>query len=272
MRRHGSPLKARRLLLVLAATCGLLLGGATGGQAQDEPPDGGEGTQDSTTTDGGAITGPSATGPTGEPGSGGPGGGGSGPGGGGDSGTTDTVVLPPTIPSTNRPPPRLRRPANRKQPPSTQPASPPAPAAAPPPAGSAFETVGAQSPSAGPNLLSPFPVVRIAGRLTARGARIRLLAVRAPAGVTIIALCRGRGCRTRTQRATVSGRASPTGRVRLRRLERTYRAGVRLEVFAVRAGHIGKHTRFRIRRRRAPARADLCVGPDDLRLPSACPR
>ena len=41
-----------------------------------------------------------------------------------------------------------------------------------------------QVPSA-PQLLSPFPLVRISGTLTATGARIRLLSVRAPSGTLV---------------------------------------------------------------------------------------
>ena len=42
--------------------------------------------------------------------------------------------------------------------------------------------------------ISPFPIVRIRGRLTAHGARILLLTVRAPNGATVVAKCKGRGC------------------------------------------------------------------------------
>jgi hypothetical protein len=121
--------------------------------------------------------------------------------------------------------------------------------------------------------MNPFPTVRIRGRLTRVGARIRLLAVRAPAGTRVVARCRGGGCLSRAQRARVPAPAgADSGRVRLRRLERAYRAGVRLEIFVIKSGAIGKYTRFRIRRTLAPARSDRCVGPDQLNRPSACPR
>ena len=104
-------------------------------------------------------------------------------------------------------------------------------------------------------LMSPFPVVRIVGRLTRSGARIRLLTVRAPASVTIFVRCFRRGCR---RRSATAGRGSP---VRFRRFERTLRAGTVIEVFVGRGDAIGKYTRFRIRRGRRPARLDLCLRP-----------
>ena len=47
---------------------------------------------------------------------------------------------------------------------------------------------------AGLRLLSPFPVVRIAGRITRRGTRVRLLRVSAPLGTRVSIHCTGRSC------------------------------------------------------------------------------
>jgi hypothetical protein len=114
--------------------------------------------------------------------------------------------------------------------------------------------------------MTPFPLVRILGLLTPRGARIRVLSVRAPAGATIRVRCRGRGCpRRQAKRGRGIRRA-----VRFRRFERRLRAGTKLEVRVVRAGAIGKFTRFRIRRGRPPARKDLCLRPGKSRG-SPCP-
>ena len=101
--------------------------------------------------------------------------------------------------------------------------------------------------------LSPFPVVRIRGSVTATGARIALLTVRAPRGARIEARCRGRSCRTRRV-------VMPSRRLtRVRALERHFRSGTVIELLVTRRGRIGKYTRFRVRRGRAPARTDGCA-------------
>ena len=110
-------------------------------------------------------------------------------------------------------------------------------------------------------LMSPFPVVRIVGRLTDRGARIRLLAVRAPVSASIFVRCLRRGCRGRSLRQGRGFRRA----VRFKRFERSLRAGTIIEVRVGRRDAIGKFTRFRIRRGRRPARADLCLSPGESR-------
>lgn len=115
-------------------------------------------------------------------------------------------------------------------------------------------------------LMSPFPVVRIVGRLTHRGARIRLLTVRAPASAAILVRCFRRRCRGRSLKRGL-GFSRP---VRFRKFERSLRAGVRIEVLVARGGVIGKYTRFRIRRGRRAARLDLCLRPGESRG-SVCP-
>ena len=106
--------------------------------------------------------------------------------------------------------------------------------------------------------ISPFPIVRIRGRLTAHGARILLLTVRAPNGATVVAKCRGRGCprgKAASQRAVVRR----GGKVRIRAFERNLRSGTRLLIYVMQKGRIGKYTRFTIRAGKSPARKDLCV-------------
>ena len=134
----------------------------------------------------------------------------------------------------------------------------PAPAAPPATALTAAQTpislpdTGAPaSPRA--RLLSPFPVVRIRGRVTATGARIALLTVRAPRGARIEARCRGRSCPTR--RVVLPSRRL----TRVRTLERHFRSGTVIEVLVTRRARIGKYTRFRVRSGRAPARTDGCA-------------
>ena len=140
------------------------------------------------------------------------------------------------------------------------------------PVGTGFNTLGPPSPRSRPELLRPFPIVRIAGRLTRAGASIRVLSVRAPRGSRVVALCRGRGCPRRASSAMVRARAARTGRVRFARLQRSLRAGVRIQVFVTKPGKIGKYTRFTIRKGLAPERGDACLAPTGSgRRPGACP-
>lgn len=127
------------------------------------------------------------------------------------------------------------------------------------------------------SLMSPFPVVRIAGRVKRRGARIRRLNVTAPPGSSVKVRCNGRGCPFKTNSHTVSmrsaaGALAPASRLtRVRRLERhTLRSGAILRVFVTRSDVIGKYTRFRIRKGKPPARQDLCLIPGGV-APVSCP-
>jgi hypothetical protein len=131
-------------------------------------------------------------------------------------------------------------------------------------------TVGAATlpPAATPPLLrlpllSPFPVIRIAGRTTRRGVRIRLLSVDAPPGSTVQVRCKGRGCPFKASVRTAKV-------VRVRRLERRLRAGVTVRVYVTSSTAIGKYTVFKIRKAQTPLRADACLMPGSLR-PVACP-
>lgn len=134
------------------------------------------------------------------------------------------------------------------------PAPPPPPApGSPPPSGNS------------PLMLSPFPIVRIAGTVLPRGALVRILSVRAPLGARIRARCSGTGCPL----ASVA-RTSTTRIVRLRRFERRLPAGTRLGIFVRKGGTIGKHTRFVIRAGASPRRLDLCLYPSRA-TPAPCP-
>jgi hypothetical protein len=106
-----------------------------------------------------------------------------------------------------------------------------------------------------PPLLRPFPVVRLAGSLTERGARIRILSVRAPVCSRVTVRCRGATCPVR--RVTrLSGRKP----LHIRAIEgKRLRAGVRLEVLVSKRDRRGKYTRFRILRGRVPLRFDSCL-------------
>lgn len=113
-------------------------------------------------------------------------------------------------------------------------------------------------------LLSPFPIVRLVGRVTASGAVVSSLLVQAPAGSRVAVRCRGAQCpyeRAATRAA---------GTVRFRRLQRALGAGTVIAVSVTKRGTIGKYTRFRIRGGERPARLDRCLRPGATK-PVACP-
>ena len=135
------------------------------------------------------------------------------------------------------------------------PSPPPAPGAEPPP------------PAAGPSLLSPFPVIRIAGRTTGRGARLSVLSVKTAPGATVAVRCSGRGCPW----ARRSYKTGERGTKRIRALQQRHlRAGTEIVIRVTTPGTIGKYTRFRIRRKRAPLRSESCLMPGAAK-PSPCP-
>ena len=125
-----------------------------------------------------------------------------------------------------------------------------------------------------PPFMTPFPIVRIQGSATRAGARITALTVQAPAGARVRVTCRGkrRGCpRRRTAERTVQARSDGrTPTIRIKRFQRSLRAGAIVRVYVTGDGVIGKYSRFVVRRRRAPARRDLCLMPGSLQ-PARCP-
>lgn len=131
---------------------------------------------------------------------------------------------------------------------------------------------GVPTRTSGSRLLSPSPVVRIAGRVTKRGTRVRLMRVTAPPGTRVSVRCSGRSCPFTKQVRTIStvARSPAAVNVRFRRIERLLRPGVRVRVYVTKGGAIGKYTRFRFRRGKAPARTDSCLLPGSW-APAACP-
>jgi hypothetical protein len=113
-------------------------------------------------------------------------------------------------------------------------------------------------------LLSPFPVVRLAGRISKSGAVVTRLLVQAPRGARVSARCSGRRCPYRRASAMSSGS------VRFRRLQRFLPSGTKLEVSITKPGTIGKYVRFRIRAGYSPLRVDRCIKPGAKR-PTRCP-
>jgi hypothetical protein len=129
-------------------------------------------------------------------------------------------------------------------------------------------------PKAQLRLMSPFPVVRITGKVTRRGARIKRLTVRAPYGSTVGVRCRGRSCpfhrSNRTLKLTGSAKA-PAKTIRVRKLEhQLLRNGASIKILVSKPGEIGKYTRFRIRGGKPPVRSDLCLTPGST-VPKECP-
>lgn len=126
-------------------------------------------------------------------------------------------------------------------------------------------------------LMQPFPVVRIAGSVTPKGARVTLLTVQTPVGARVTVACHGPGCKTKSESrlATVSSKSkskSGAGVVLLsfHRFERPLRAGVILKVLVSKSGEIGKYTSFVIRRHKLPVRTDACLASASSK-PTPCP-
>jgi hypothetical protein len=126
-----------------------------------------------------------------------------------------------------------------------------------------------------PQVLTPFPTVRMSGKVTRRGTRLGHLSVEAPDGATVTLRCRGRGCPLRKQvrTAAVDFKATANGSrvIRFHRFDdRLFRKGAVIKVFVTRSGTIGKYVRFKMRHRKPPLRTDRCVGADTT-VPVSCP-
>jgi hypothetical protein len=111
--------------------------------------------------------------------------------------------------------------------------------------------------------IDPFPVVRITGRFTARRTTITRVTVNAPRGARIRLDCRGHGCPYRRKALAVR-------LVRVRALQRSYRPGATIEIRVTQPRRIGKYTRLRTRKGKAPERIDRCLMPGITR-PVRCP-
>ena len=121
--------------------------------------------------------------------------------------------------------------------------------------------------------LSPFPLVRLSGRLTAGGVRITRLVVQAPPGANVEVRCMGHGCRrhreTRLAKPRAGAKPGSFNLLRFRRFERALRAHAVIEVFVTNPPTVGKYTRITVRKGLAPLRRDLCLVPGAKR-PSSC--
>ncbi len=139
--------------------------------------------------------------------------------------------------------------------------------------GAATPPTGPPAPviAASPRLLSPFPLVRLAGGLTRLGVKVDTLTVRGPRGALVRVRVQPRcakkaRCPAKTGSATVGKK----GIARFKRLELSYRAGTTIEIRVSQGALVGKYTRFVVRRGKAPKRQDQCLMPGAKRG-SACP-
>jgi hypothetical protein len=110
--------------------------------------------------------------------------------------------------------------------------------------------------------ITPFPVVRVVGKVGARGTRIKEIVLRVPAGAHVDIRCSGGGCPPTAR----SGGARVARTMRVRRFaRRVLRPGATVRIWVTKAGEIGKYTRFRIRRGKSPLRVDRCLPPGSRR-------
>jgi PKD repeat protein len=149
--------------------------------------------------------------------------------------------------------------------------APPAPAVATP------QTLAPTGPAY--RLLSPFPVVRLAGRISGTGTRLRLFAIDAPPGARVVVTCRGRSCPFRLSARSAGapasagdGKVHSSASLRIRKLEkRVLKKGVTITIFVTKPGTIGKFVQFKFRKRKPPARVDRCLMPTAPSKPVECP-
>ena len=106
-------------------------------------------------------------------------------------------------------------------------------------------------------------MVRIAGRFRGKRTRLTRVFVNAPRGARIRITCKGRGCPYK--RKAIAARL-----IRVRALQRTYRPKATIEIRVTQPHKIGKYTRVRTRRGKAPLRLDRCLMPGKTR-PVICP-
>jgi PKD repeat protein len=144
----------------------------------------------------------------------------------------------------------------------------------PPPAAVPFSNApvsGTGSPGTAPKTALRALVgvrLQIAGSVAGRLTSITQLLVVGPGGASVRANCRGRGC----PRRAVRSRMPASGRLRLKRLERTLQAGARVVVTIAKPGFVTKQIVLNIRQGKAPSRTERCVIPGSRqRKTGPCP-
>ncbi|MEA2217004.1 MAG: hypothetical protein QOK19_2565 [Solirubrobacteraceae bacterium] len=121
-------------------------------------------------------------------------------------------------------------------------------------------------------LMQPFPIVRIAGRQTSRGARLTLLTVTAPVSARVtVKVSGGRGRASSESRVATLRKSNTSNTVVMSfpRFARPLGAGSMLEVRVTKAGEIGKLMRFAPHAGRLPTRQDSCLSVSGK--PTKCP-
>lgn len=113
------------------------------------------------------------------------------------------------------------------------------------------------------NFIDPFPVIRISGRFNRGRTKLTRVTVNAPKGARVRVRCAGRGCPYRRKALAVK-------LLRIRKLQRTYRPKATIEIRVTQPRKIGKYTRIRTRKGKAPLRVDRCLMPGKTR-PVRCP-
>jgi PKD repeat protein len=99
--------------------------------------------------------------------------------------------------------------------------------------------------------------VAVAGRVSKSFTKITMLVVTAPPGAKVTGRCKGAGCHVKRE----SHRAGSSGKVRLRRFERTFRVGTKIFISITKSGQIGKQIVFTTRPGQPPVRNELCLMP-----------
>lgn len=113
--------------------------------------------------------------------------------------------------------------------------------------------------------IHPFPVVRISGRFKGKKTTLTRVTVRTPHGTRIRVNCKGRGC-------PYKRKAIAAKFISVRALKGVYRPKATIEIRVTQAKKIGKYTRVRTRRGKAPVRTDRCLMPGKtkaVRCPTA---
>ena len=113
------------------------------------------------------------------------------------------------------------------------------------------------------SFIKPFPVIRIAGRFKGTRTTLTRVTVKTPRGTRVRIRCSGHGCPFK--RKAVAAKL-----ISLRSLRRTYRPKATIEIRVTQAKKIGKYTRVRTRRGKAPVRIDRCLMPGKTK-PVRCP-
>lgn len=99
------------------------------------------------------------------------------------------------------------------------------------------------------------PVVTLQGTVDAKGTvDVSLLQIRAYRGSTVDITCAGKRCPFKSLRRTVI-----TTSLRIRDMERKYRAPLTLKIRISRPSELGKYVRYKVRRKKPPIRKDFCL-------------